>query len=274
MEFQGNLLAVEVAVKVQNPGLHGDAHAADGGAGAHIGDGGIGLAVDGDTAGIDAEFRHHQSLFQTDVGGGDAQGPAQLLAGDHHAGDDVGMAQETLGGLHIAALDLGADIGGGNALAVHGLLRDDGAGQAPLLTEFHKSLDISLVTAAEPEVVAADEAHSALLQKAREEFLPGHAHDLRDHGVLLHVGDAVAAQQQAPAGGGTDEGRGILGEEGTGMTVKGNGRRLGPGRFRQRHAGPQQSLMAQMYPIKKSQGKDSFLLFHGLSSNCGLSQYL
>ena len=180
----------------------------------------------------------------------------------------MGVAQETLGGLHVAALDLGADIGGGNALAVHGLLRDDGAGQAPVLAEFQQSLNAALVFAAKTEVIAADKAHSALLQKAREKFLPGHAHDLGDHGVLLHIGDAVAAQQQAPAGGGADEGRGILGEEGTGMAVKGDGRRLGPGRSRQRHAGPQQSLMAQMYPVKKSQGKDSFLLFHGLSSNC------
>ena len=42
-EFQGDVPAVEVTAVIQNPGLHGDAPAGNGGPGTHIGNGGIGI---------------------------------------------------------------------------------------------------------------------------------------------------------------------------------------------------------------------------------------
>ena len=148
--------------------------AAYGGAGAHVGNGWVGPSLGQCPAGIDAKSGDDDPLRQVQIGSGNAQGPAQMTAGDHGAGEHMGVAQE---GVRFGHAPLGQqfpDIGGGNTNAGHFLFRHHGAGQALLLAVILQKGGRSGALGPEPKVLPADEAPGAevpaqLLQKV----LPG-----------------------------------------------------------------------------------------------------
>ena len=148
--------------------------AAYGGAGAHVGNGGVGPSLGQRPAGIDPEPGNDDPLRKVQIGSGNAQGSAQMTAGDHNAGEHMGVAQE---GVRFGHAPLGQqfpDIGGGNTNAGHFLFRHHGAGQALLLAVILQKGGRSGAHGTEPKVLSADKTPGAevpaqLLQKV----LPG-----------------------------------------------------------------------------------------------------
>ena len=98
-----DLLAVEVAVEIQDEALDGQLVAVvDGGAGAHVGHGQVGVAVfQDDLGGIDALGGGENVLLQLQVHRGEAQGGAQLLVVGHPVAEGVGMAQKFVGAFDL-----------------------------------------------------------------------------------------------------------------------------------------------------------------------------
>ena len=172
MEFQRDGFAVEVAVEVQDPGLHGDVVAADRGAHAHVGHCQIAFFADPDTAGVNAESGDQNTVGKLQIGGGDADGAAQLPSGHHGAGKDMGMAQQAVGFFHVARFQKGSDAGGGNALTLCRLLRHDDAGKLVFAAELPQLFRVTLALVAKAEILAADETGGSVIQQIFQEVPP------------------------------------------------------------------------------------------------------
>ena len=182
------------------------------------------------------------------------------------------MAQKTDGGGHVAGLQLLTDVGTGDADAADILLRHHHAGQILLPAEFTEFFRGAFPPMAEPEVMAADESRGAMFHQLGKKGLPGHGHDRICHGVGVYMGDPVPLQQFLPGFGGAEQSGGFGCKQGLGMAVKGNGRRLTvefPGQI---SACVQQRLMAQMDPVKKTQGKYSLGRLHQYHPVCNHSK--
>ena len=229
VEFQCDLPAVQVPLVGKNPGLHGDAAAMDGGAGADVGDGGVALPLQLHQTGVNAELGDHQPGRQRQIGGGDAQGAAQLVAVDDLAGENMGMAQEGVGLLHLPLLQQGADVGGGNPGAVDGLLRHHGPGQVLPLAVVCQQCAVAGAAASEAEIVSADEACSGIVPAEKvQKFLPG----CGVHFFIKGQGDypvQTAVQKPLPIGGGVDQHRGGAEYQRVRVGIEGHGSGLPAG---------------------------------------------
>ena len=85
----------------------------------------------------------------------------------------MAVTQKADGGGHVPLADLLADVAGGNADTVQILLRNDDAGQLPLPAELPELFRVALSPAAEPEIIAADEAHGTGSHQLLQKILPG-----------------------------------------------------------------------------------------------------
>ena len=100
VELHAHLVAVQVAVKVQDEALHRHPAVIVGhsGAYAHIGNGGAALAIEPHPGGVDPEGGDNHPLRKGQVHRGKAQGGAQTLAVAHRRGELERVAQEISGG--------------------------------------------------------------------------------------------------------------------------------------------------------------------------------
>ena len=156
VELQAQRLPVQIAVKVQEAGLHGDVRAVvQGGTDAHVGDGGVICPVRQAGPGDVHPVAGHQHMGRDrQIGSGkQAGGPhAPPVADGPRQG--VGMAQKPGGPLHLPQLNEAADIGGADGDVPNLHLGDDVAPQAQLPALGLEELRRTLVFVAEAVVVA------------------------------------------------------------------------------------------------------------------------
>ena len=231
----------------------------DGGTGADVGDGGVLLPIQLHQTGVNAESGNRQRFRQGQVGGGNAQGAAQLMAVDHGTSKDVGMAQEGVGFFHLPLLQQGSDVGGGDPDAVNGLLRHHGPGQTLPPAVVRKQRAVAGAAASEAEIVTADKACRGVVPAEKlQEFLPAGGVHFFIKGQGNHPVQ-TAAQKPLPVGGGIDEHRGGAEYQGIRVGVEGDGSGLPAGFLRDAAAGVQQSPVAQVDAVKKAQGENSLI---------------
>ena len=173
------------------------------------------------------------------------------------------MAQEFDGRGHVSGFNLLTDVSGGDPAAIHHLLFHNGAGQIFPAAEFGQQFVISLARVAEAEIIAADKAHRIMVPDEHfQEILPGHAPDLPVKGQGQHpVHVEMFCQNPFPLFRCGQQGRGLALNQGIRVITKGHHTSFAATGFRQRPAGTQQRLMAQMNTVKKTQGVDRFF-FH------------
>ncbi len=174
------------------------------------------------------------------------------------------MAQELGGPLQLPLGHQIPDVGGGDGDAVLLHLLDDVAAQPQLPALGPQPVRIAAALIAKVKVVAGHHMdHVQLLQQIfGDKILPVHAlhgleggnHHLLDSVALPHQKDTVlhCGQQRD----------GLSGDDGGGAAVEGEGAGDGLQPVRRRLHGSQQRPVAQMHPVKKAQGDDSFLFVH------------
>ena len=132
----------------------------------------MGNTVHNGAAGIDTEFRYHNALRNQKICRGDTQLPAQLLTGTDTAAENVGMAQIFCGAFHVTGFNQLADQGGGNALSVSDLLRNDHTGKTLAGAKRAQLIRVAFAPMAETEVVTADKACGTFCNQKVQKVLP------------------------------------------------------------------------------------------------------
>jgi hypothetical protein len=168
----------------------------------------------------------------------------------------MGMTQIPRGRLHVPGIDAAADQGRGDALPVQGLLSYHDAGQIPLLAILPQLLGISHSSMAEAEIVTANKTRGTKLQQLFQKSFPRLAHGFGIDLQGMDIADAIVLQEPLPICFGAQEHRRCILKQGLGMSIKGDGGRLRIQLLCQMAANPKQGLMAQMNPVKKTQGKN------------------
>ena len=181
----------------------------------------------------------------------------------HCARQGMRVAQETGRPLYLAHFHQAADVSGADGDPADFHLRYDVAAQAQGGAFFPQEFRRACVFVAEAVVVARHKMNGvpAAHQQLRDKILPAGGHHLPVKGGHDDVLDAVQPADQVPAVvRGVDERAGNPGDHLFGRAVEGeNGGGAAPaGGLLRRPA--EESGMAQVDPVKKPQGNDSF--FH------------
>jgi hypothetical protein len=145
----------------------------------------------------------------------------------HGVGEDVGVAQEPKGALHISLGDEGADVGGGDGDPIDLHLGHHVAADPQLSAEFPELLGIPLPFIAKMEVVAHHQVDRPMVpnQIIGDKLPPGSFH----HAAVVvghnDLPDAVKPlHEPRPVGGGSEQRHRLLaGDQGGGVEVEGKG---------------------------------------------------
>ena len=172
VEFQLKGQAVEITLKIQDPGLYRNVMTVYCGTGAHIGNSGIGVAADDSTAGINTEFGYRDSCRNPKICRGNTKGSSNLPTVKNLTGKDMGMTQIPDGRFHFTSFDQTADQRGGDPLAVQQLLRYDDTGKLSDAAESGELFRVALAPVTEMEIIPADKTGSALLQQIFQKTFP------------------------------------------------------------------------------------------------------
>lgn len=152
----------------------------DGGPETEVEDGGVGGEgvgwIDADAGGIDTQRGEFES-GDGDVGGGEAELPAELPARDDFAGDGVGATEEFGYGSEPAFAEIGPDAGAGDAFGSDVDGGDGVGGEAEFVSEGFQQGDIAGTLVPEMESLAdGDAAEPAEVAGERaDEMLSGNA---------------------------------------------------------------------------------------------------
>jgi hypothetical protein len=113
--------AVDILLKVEDMGFEaeGGCGLVEGGADAEVKDSGVGFVIEDGVGGVDAEWGEGEVL-DVEVGGGEAELSAEVVAVDDFAGDGVGSAEEVTGFVEQAGGDFFAYDGGADGAGVEG----------------------------------------------------------------------------------------------------------------------------------------------------------
>ena len=266
VKLQPHLTVVEVAVVVEDEAL--DAHAlaaADRRPHADIRDGVmLAAVVEIHLRGVHAVARHEHPVRKLHVDRGRAHLRAKAVAIVHRVRQGVRMAEESVGALDLAVLEQLADISGADDAAVE---RDGGnnvAAKAALGAVGGELFRRALAPPAKAEVVPDDErCRVHLVDKRLDERLPRHLHDRAVKVDKDHALDAEQAADELLAAVGAVDERDLRAEhERVRVHVKAHDRGDGAHFFRARDCAAHERGMADMDPVKKAQGNDTFLVFH------------
>ncbi len=161
-----------------------------------------------------------------EVGGGEAEGTAQLVAADHGTEDGVVTAQEEAGAGEIAGRDGGADGGAGDDLAIDADGGDADLVEAEAVAHAAEHFEIAGASASEAPLVAdADFAQGmAGGVQLEDEVLRGGGGEGRGEGDDENGLDAEGANEAELVGGGGEEARGGGGtKDFCGVRIEGDG---------------------------------------------------
>ena len=251
--------AVEVAGEVEEVDFEvaGGGGEVDGGAEAEVGDAWEDFGVEDDVDGVDAG-RGELFGFEGEVGGGEAEFPAELSAEDDIAEDGVGAAEEGGGGGEVAGFDGETDAGTADGFAVDDDWGDGVDGEAGGLAHGGEGGHVAGAGVAEGPVgacgdaaegagAADDLADEVFGREGGEGFVEGEDED-GGCSETLHDERAVASGgEEAGCGGRADDGGGVAVErEDRGGTAGGIG---GVSR------GAEDLLMAEMDAVEEACGE-------------------
>ena len=269
-KLQAQRLSVQVSLKIQQAGLHGDVRAVvHRGPGAHVGDGGVAGALRQRGPGhVHAVAGHQHMGRDNEVRGGIQAGGADAPPVADRARQGVGMPQKAVGPADLSQLHQSADVRGADGNTAHLHLGDDVAAEAQLRALFQQQLRRALVFVAEMVVVACHQMDGVVAahQNVRDKFVPGSGHHLPvegDHDDLLNA--VQPAHQLPPVLRRVDEGTGDAGDHFLRRPVKGEHRRGDAPLGRRLHSAPQQSGVAQVDSVEEAQGNDFFLDGHSVT---------
>ena len=181
----------------------------------------------------------------------------------HGPGEKLGMTQKFYRRGHVPGLDLGADIGAGNPNPIEGLLRHHRPGKASQAAIARQPQGIARPSRAEPEILAADEAHSPVIPaKHIQKVPPGAAVHFLVKGQGHHgFRPETLPEKPLPVSLGVDKPGRLPQHQRIRVDAEGNHAEPASGLRGQLPAGLQKRGVADVHPVKKAQGVNC-LFFH------------
>ncbi len=225
--------------------------AADGGAAADVAHAHVARAAGFGEDGIHAVLGQTDGRIRFQIGGGEAQGVAQVPPGRHGAGKQMPVAVEAGGPLHVAGGNQLAQIGGGDDRALKRTLGHHVIPKAVVAAPGSKQRRVSGAAIAEAVIIAAHQVRSVIVpHQQRKVFIPGHVHKRLGKGQDLNLLDAVQRADQQDAVCNRGQQQPVL----AGAAVKGHDRRGQAERRGSLGGFGKQRSVAQMNAVKKAQG--------------------